>query len=387
MAEFVAGVNPEILKWARERSGHSRDEVASALKKDVKVIENWESGSSAPTYVQLEKLAYQLYKRPIAIFFFPKPPVEPDPRQSFRTLPEFELDNLSVDTRYALRQGKAMQLALGELNDGENPSEQKFYRDIQVAVNINIDELLYQVRNYLGIQLEEQKSWKNTHYALKSWRNAVEGKGIFIFKRSFKQNDISGFSLIDDEFPIIYLNNSTVATRQIFTIFHELSHILLQTNGITKQDDHYIHSLTGDAKEKEVFCNRFAAEFLVPSSDFEQWLIPRSWDDETVGELASKYKVSRELILRKLLDRKLIDREYYLEKVKQLNKEFEENKKSKSGGRYYATQATYLGDKFLNLAFGRYYQGRCTMEQLADYLNIRVKSVAGLEQYVLRKAS
>ena len=386
MASIVTGVNPGVLKWARESSGHSLEDIASAFKKDAKVIEDWESGANAPTYVQLEKLAYQLYKRPIAIFFFPAPPEESDPKQSFRTLPEFELENLSSDTRFALRQGKAMQLALMELNDAKNPAEHKLFDDIQVSTRTEVRELAYEVRKYLGISLDDQRDWKNTSDAISNWRNAVESKGIFVFKRSFKQRDISGFCLVDNEFPVIYLNNSTAITRQVFTLFHELSHILLQTNGITKQDDHYIYALTGEAKEIEVFCNHLAAEILVPSRDFEQWLSIVSWDDETVGELAAKYKVSREVILRKLLDRDLIDREYYQERAKQWIDDFEKGK-GNGGGKYYATQATYLGDRFLSLAFGRYYQGRCTIEQLADYLNLRVQSVAGLEQFVLRKAS
>jgi len=38
------------------------------------VIEGWEAGASAPTYPQLEALAYKVYKHPLALFFFPEPP-------------------------------------------------------------------------------------------------------------------------------------------------------------------------------------------------------------------------------------------------------------------------------------------------------------------------
>lgn len=64
---------------------------------------------------------------------------------------------------------------------------------------------------------------------------------------------------------------------------------------------------------------------------------------------------SREVVLRKLLDRELIDREYYQKKMQQWVKEFEEGNRGKSGGDYCATQATYLGDKSLSLAFGRFF--------------------------------
>jgi hypothetical protein len=43
------------------------------LKRKPEEVEAWEAGESAPTYPQLEKLAYQIYKRPLAVFFLPTP--------------------------------------------------------------------------------------------------------------------------------------------------------------------------------------------------------------------------------------------------------------------------------------------------------------------------
>ena len=65
MANDLTGVQPSILKWAREQSGYSVGEVARAFKKDESLILAWESGLSAPSFSQLEKLAYNIYKRPL----------------------------------------------------------------------------------------------------------------------------------------------------------------------------------------------------------------------------------------------------------------------------------------------------------------------------------
>ncbi len=373
-----------MLRWAREKCGYSIDDIAHGLKKDVTVIESWEDGEGAPTYVQLEKLAYQYYKRPLALFFFPKPPREPDPSKSFRTLPDFEVEAFAADTRYALRQARAMQVSLAELCDGANPAEQKIFRDIPLQARSAVKEAV-QVRRYLDVSLTQQSSWKSTEDALKNWRARIQDKGLFIFKRSFKQKDLSAFCLPDPhhEFPIIYLNNSTAPARQIFSIFHEVAHGLLGLGGVTKRDDSFIDLLAGDSRKIEVFCNVFAAEFLVPSKDFEQFLSEDFYDDRAVAKIASRYNVSREVILRRALDKKLVDEQHYKEKATQWAKEYEKWRGKRSGGSYYPTQATYLGGKFLNLAFGRYYQGRCSMEQLADYLNVRVKSVRDLEQFAL----
>ncbi len=382
----LSGINPKILTWARETAGFSAHDIAERIGKPYELIERWESGEAAPTYGQLEKLAYQIYKRPIALFFFPAPPDEPDPKKSFRTLPECEIENLSADTRYAIRQAKAMQLALSELNDGVNPSPQKIFRDVRVNIRHRVKDAALEVRSYLGIRVKDQISWKRNEDALRNWKNALEDKGIFIFKRAFDQKSISGFCLSDEEFPVIYVNNGTSVTRQIFTIFHELSHVLLNVNGITMRDDSFIETLPDDEKKIEVFSNCFAAEVLVPQRDFEQ-LLYGDLSDESIGRVAKRFKVSREVILRKLLDMHKVSKDHYERKAKEWSSDYERRAGTGKGGNYYATQAAYLGEKFLGLAFGRYYKGKCTFEELANYLNVKAKNIPALEQLVLTKHS
>jgi len=77
MANQVQGIQPSVLRWARESQGLSTADVAALLKREPDEIEAWETGASAPTYAQLEDLAYRCFKRPLAVFFFPDPPQEP----------------------------------------------------------------------------------------------------------------------------------------------------------------------------------------------------------------------------------------------------------------------------------------------------------------------
>lgn len=384
MTSSVAGIQPTVLRWARESQGYSLEDVALHLKRDMAEIAAWESGDAAPTYAQLETLAYSLYKRPLAVFFLPAPPREMKVKQEFRTLPDFELDQLAADTRYQLRLAHAHQISLRELNDGVNPATYKIFRDIQLSEKADVLEAAVSVRQYLGISVAAQAGWSNSDEALKGWRNAVEGVGIFVFKHSFKQKSISGFCLAEEEFPVIYLNNSTAKTRQIFSLFHELAHLLLKVNAISKFDDSYIEYLPQNEKRIEQFCNALAAEFLMPSADFSVQLESLTQiNDLSIQALARRYHVSREAVLRRILDRGLVQQAYYEAKVKQWA---DESENGGSGGDYYATQSTYLGERYLQLVFSKHYQGRLTLEQVADYLGVRTKSVAGLEAMMLRKA-
>lgn len=379
----VAGIQASVLRWARESQGYSIDDVAQHLKREPAEVKAWEDGDAAPTYAQLEDLAYKLYKRPLAVFFLPGPPAEISVKKEFRSLPEFELDQLAADTRYQVRIAHAYQISLRELNDGVNPVARSIFKDVRLTDTTNVNKAADSIRKYLGISLKAQSAWKTSDEALKVWRNAVEEVGIYVFKHSFKQKSISGFCLADDEFPVVYLNNSTAKTRQIFSLFHELAHLLLRVNAISKFDRAYIDQLPQKERRIEQFCNALAAEFLVPSEDFSAQLrLVRQINDQTIAALALRYHVSREAILRRMLDRGLVEAAYYETKAKQWVDEFES---AGEGGDYYATQSVYLGDRYLRLVFGKHYQGKLSLEQVADYLGVRTKSVAGLEAIMLRK--
>ncbi|OQY01875.1 MAG: hypothetical protein B6I26_02610 [Desulfobacteraceae bacterium 4572_130] len=381
-------INPLVLKWARETAGINVVELAIRMKKDKKTIMQWEAGETSPTYPQLEKLAYTILKRPLALFFFPEPPKELNPKKSFRTLPETEIENLSPYFLKLFRQAQAMQINLGELNENINPSNKKILNDIEVTKDSDYFEIADKIRSYLGISLAKQKLIKNTDEAFKIWRNRIESCGIFIFKEAFKNDQISGFCIYDLVFPIIYINNSMPKTRQVFTLFHELAHLLFKTGGIDKNNDEYLKYLPNNEKKIEIFCNKIAAETLVPNKDFQKLSNKIQISEITISALADSYCVSREVILRKFLELNFIDSEDYKFYTEKWTNQFKyKNKTSKSGGDYYATKAVYLGENYLSLAFSRYYQNKITQDQLAGYIGIKADRVLNIEPFLFKKGA
>lgn len=387
MGNEVLPYNPVVLKWARETSGYSVEDIASKFNKTPDVIRQWESGENSPTYVQLERLAYELYKRPIAIFFFPEPPQESSPKESFRTLPEHEIEQMSPKFKFILRKAHAMQENLRELNEGKNPAKQNILENFFIDAQASIDDVAIALRKYLSVSLETQKSWKNDDIALKYWRGLLEDQGLFIFKDAFREDAFSGFCIYDSVFPIIYLNNSKSKTRQIFTLFHELAHILFKTGGVDTRLDDYIDYLDEDSKKIEVYCNKFASSFLVPESDFVVQISGKAPVERTFATLANQYNVSREVILRKCLDIGMVDRSFYLEKsqewTEQARKAKEAKQKEKSTGHFFNTKSAYLGQHFMGLVFTKFYQKKISPEQVADYFGIKSNQISKLESIYL----
>lgn len=387
-AESVAGVRPGLLRWARESANMTVADVAQKLKKPTNIVEAWERGEATPSYPQLEKLAYDLYKRPIAIFFLPSPPDEPKTKAEFRSLPEHDLSTLNRDTIFLIRKARAFQYALDELFGGHSPAERPIWRTVELSVSRPVAAQAARVREELGVSLDQQKECKDEDDALKNWRRVIEDHGVFVFKNTFKQGEISGFCLQHAEFPVIMVNNSTTKTRQVFSVLHEFMHILLHRSAISTFDESRIEELPMQDRRIERFCNAMAAEILVPIADFRaqvaQWAVePEGASDDDFAALANRYHVARAVVLRRFLDEKRVSAEFYERKAKGWD---EQRTKKDAGGNYYATQNVYYSERFLREVYARYTHRLLSKDEAADLIGIAPKNFEKLGDMIQRGA-
>ena len=376
----MTSINHNILVWARENSGTS---LTEAYQKFGKVkIDAWESGTDYPTYAQLRALS-DYYRRPMAIFFFPEPPKIKDLSASCRTLPSQLHSLFSRNFVKILDEARIMQLNLYDLYDGKNPALIHF-SDCTFDID-DIENAAKQLRDFLNAPLAEQKSVKGMDSYFEYWRDKFYNAGIYVFKDAFKDMDISGFCLYDDEFPIIFINNSYSFTRQVFTLFHEVFHLMAKTSGLDIYNDLALNThVTGYNKKIEMFCNKFASVFLVPNEDFS--IVYRNinpHDDNDIQRLANRYSVSREVILRKLLDRGEIDNKEYDEKSALYTTDYfrvKKNNNDNTHGNYYNTQISYKGIRYVETAYSKYYEGRISISQLSNYMKMKIPHLQTLAE-------
>lgn len=97
--------------------------------------------------------------------------------------------------------GRLGKLHWPNLIKARNHSEKRIFSDIKLKAQSAIEKSASQVRKYLAVNVSDQVRWRTSEEALKIWRNHIEDAGIFVFKHSFKQKEVSGFCLLDDEFP------------------------------------------------------------------------------------------------------------------------------------------------------------------------------------------
>jgi len=370
--EKITCVNPSMLKWARLSSGII--DLVSLERMLGKVLD-WEAGTDFPTYSELEKLS-DIYRKPIAVFFFPKPPEGYDISVSFRTLTEASLSALSYKVIRLINEAQVMQLNVIELSEQQPASE-----FLHSLAEVSFEECISQARQLLGVSIKKQLSTKKCNDMFEVWRDALFEKGIFVFKDAFHDRSISGFSLFDNKCPVIYVNNSMSFTRQIFTLFHELFHLVNETNGIDKvfdSEDDY-EGLTEKQAYIERTCNRFAAQFLVPTDALLEHISGRTLTYSYICELSDSFCVSRESLIIRLIYLKKLTWDFYNSNIEEIQNDFYRIAPKSGGGNSNNTLVSYLGKKYLNLAFRAYKAKRIDAFQLATYTRTSVSRLQAIE--------
>jgi Zn-dependent peptidase ImmA (M78 family) len=333
-------ISTSVLVWARTTIGYSIDEIARKMNVKPEKIKAWEKGVASPTYTQLENLAYKVFKRPLAVFFRNEPPKEEPIEKDFRNLTSSEIIHLSTEMRLALRKAKRLQNLIRELNT-DNNSELGF-KNFKLSINNNPVESAARFREFLGLTITEQKKW-NPDNSFDHFKEYIEKIGIYIFQFNMPFEEARAFSLTDD-FPIIVLNTEDAKNGRIFSLFHEVCHILFNVGGVFKDSEN--KNKKGEYAAIEDFCNRFAASFLVPEDLFKKDIEfekqnSHEWSEKDLERLSKLYSVSKEVILRKLVELKLASKSFYfsrkkfwdneLRNRKELNREMQKQKVLEEG--------------------------------------------------------
>jgi Zn-dependent peptidase ImmA (M78 family) len=378
----IIPIDYNILIWARRRLNMDIVEVAHLLKKKPSIISSWENGKSKPSLSQLETLAYEIYKIPLATFFLPEPPDEPTIKQQFRTIPDSEITQLPYKFMLLVKEAQYYQEALKEIFDGKNPVDRPIFKLISNLSGGSLLDTASLIREKLIIDKEKQSKFKDSTDAFKYYRNSIETNGVFVFQQTLK-NFCRGYSLFDTEFPIIIVNSSEVTdTGKNFTLFHELSHLLHSIGGISNE---YTYQSTNQI---EVTCNKLASLILVDSKELIQELKendidPKDIKDNQLQLIAHKFKVSQEVILRKLLDLYMTSQSFYADKRNQWLAIPPKVKKSK-GGNHYNIKLSKLGHYYSSQVLKSMYSGKISRYQASEFLNTKINHIPNIEKIIFK---
>ena len=288
-------VQPELLRWARERAGYGADALMNRFPR----LEDWGRGEVGPTLRQLEAFAKATHT-PVGFLFLAEPPVEHVPIPDFRTVANVQVGHPSpdlLDTVYLCQQ------------------RQDWYRDFaqsmrgptlafvgSARLEDDIVETATTMRHVLGLDLEERRELATWTDALRHFTEHADGLGVLVMvsgvvgsnnRRGLDPQEFGGFTLA----PLVFVSGADTKAAQMFTLAHELAHLWLGQTALSDAE-----ARAGPAQEVERWCNRVAAELLVPLSALRDELGVRVDLQDELQRLAPRFKVSTLVILRRIHD-------------------------------------------------------------------------------------
>ena len=335
-------VKPDLLSWARERSGVS----VVALKRKFPNLEAWERGEAHPTLKQLEAFAKATYA-PIGYLFLDEPPIETLPIPDFRTGRTGNSARLSPNLRDTIYLCQQRQNWYHDYARALGEEPRTFVGSL--SVETKVVTAANTIRTALGFDLDARNRFVSWEEALREFIAQADALGILVMcsgivlnntHRKLDPKEFRGFAITDTLAPLVFINGADSKSAQMFTLAHELGHLWL---GRSALDDATAYHTGSQGAER--WCNNVAAELLVPlavlSSEFR---VSASLDDE-VRRLARRFKVSTLVILRRIFDAGSLSRtrfrEAYAAELARLPQ-----RTVSGGGDFYRTEAARVSKRF-----------------------------------------
>jgi len=263
VGKVLVPVTPDVLDWAIRESGFSRAEVARGAGVDEAQLERWLREEEQPTLTAMRKVASKLHRQ-LAVFLLPTPPKSQGVGVRFRhPIGSKHERALTPDERRFLRRARRLQEAeawlVSQLEWGYAPLE-------RVSIDDSAEDVAARWRSRMRITIRAQKSWKTPSIGFESWRSELERAGVTVVQFAMGPKGCRGFSIWDERAPLVAVNTAWPDEARIFTLFHEIGHLLTRTDSACATAP--MVPQAGDPTER--WCEAFAAAVLIPSAALAQ---------------------------------------------------------------------------------------------------------------------
>lgn len=375
-----AYINCKMLKLARERTPIKIEEIPLRMNEfSSEQIENWENGTEYPSVNQAKKLC-NLYDIPFAALYLSKlPNVDNTMYIDRRTY----MDNLEGDVSYELwkeinRLKSCRECAIELLYLEE-------YRNIFKDINpdFSTNDISTKIREIFNIETPFKNKTAYSNNAFNYFRNKIESRGVMVLQiENISIKEIRGISLNYDILPIIAVNKNDSDRAKVFTLFHEIAHLVRRTSNLCLID----FNEREDKEEK--ICNNLAANILIPEITLDSIINGKDLsDDRVITNLSDRYAVSKFVIIKRLYDLKKIDFVLYKSKYEKYLDIFNEIKKKKQGQNIIVTQDKKLisssGKLYPKIILNAYYEGKISFGEVCNTLNVNSRYIDNIERMVM----
>jgi len=288
-------ITPSVLQWAIDESGLSTDTLARRVDVDETKLEAWLHGKAQPSLTAFKKLALAL-RRPTATFLLPRPPKTNPVAIEFRHAPGVASRELLPEERLRIREVSRLQDIVAWLLDEMGDTTPELPR---LSSSMSAEVAGERLRDILEVDIATQTAWRDESTAFKEWRRTLEGIGVLVFLLPMGADTARGFSIWNARAPAIVANTHWNPAARLYTLFHELAHVLTRTNSVCADDGR----AQGNATDLERWCEQVAAAALMPEAAVRAFTRDAgSVNLETASRVATHFRVSRRAATLRLID-------------------------------------------------------------------------------------
>ena len=370
-------ITPTVLTWARERRKLDVESLASKVSVKAEAVSAWESGGQRPTFRQAINTAKAL-RVPLGYLYLSKPPDLKSPLPDFRTLPGHSNTAPSPDMLDLIVEVVGKQEWYRENQESEGAVALPF---VGRSAADDLPEVVAQdIRDVLGIEEARKIASDSDDFVRELSRNA-EDAGIMVMRsgivghdttRPLDVDEFRGFSISDPVAPLLFVNGRDAKAAQVFTIVHEMAHIWTGQGGISTPYEGPFSEAQDVGIER--FCDRVAAEALVPSEHFvDLWRAGSPDIIRRAKQLARQYLVSNLVILRRAYELDLVEDEEYWPNYNRLKNEAQP--KRDPGGNFHYTLPARNGSLLTAAVISGAASGRLLVNDAAALLGVSLKTL------------
>lgn len=371
-----------VLTWARESIGLPLEVAAKRLGIKPATLAAMEEGSRPIALAKVRQMA-KLYDRPLIAFFLPGPPHEEELLPDFRVIHDGESRAWSPALTRAFRRAVGQREVMLSLTSSEDSEEQIPEVFLTLNLRTNPEEAAQSVREWL----EPPTLRSNNPYDhLSAWINQVEERGILVTQMSdVPIEEARGFSIGRYPLPVIAINGAEPPRGKLFTLVHEVAHILLHRSALCDLEDAEASSAGPEGRHLEWYCNSVAAAVLMPRRAVMEAVGTRnagrdtSWSDDDLKVLAGGFGVSAEAMLVRLITLDLASREDYRQRRPAFLAQYRAQRSTSSGFLpYYTKQVRNMSRRYIGVVWRAYERGEVSDPDLSTYLNTKPENVGKL---------
>ena len=383
-----AYVNKDMLKWARGETPFATTFDVEVQQKGIKAekLEMWESGEELPSITEAKKLA-ALYKVPFASFFLPTPPEkEPKNYADRRTYGGTVYREISYGLWKEIERITQNRKIMLDYSNGQTEYEEIPSFDATASIK----DMAQTIREYLGIKPPYRTKSLYKGNAFSYFRGILEDKGIIVAQiTEVSLDEMKGVSIYYEKYPIIAVNNKDYERAKVFSLFHELAHIIRRSSSLCMID----FDERNDDEEK--LCDRIAAEILMPDVSFKELTRELKaeyygWSTYCLQAIGDRFAVSSAAVVRRLYELNIISYFEYQKLYQKLSDEFEAKKMAKDMAqdnefriKYYIKYLSKEGYLFPRIVVSAYYRGDLSYGELCRTLNLKSKHIDSIERAVM----